>query len=124
MDVANLVDTRRQENPSTNDTWIVGDIGHTSCRADASLRTISETVLFGVNGGLFVPIPYDGDMFATRKKSVVALTHDSVLLDKDTSNLEALTWTSGRRDLDNLLEVFIPGGTMGSHHRQTRQPLL
>jgi hypothetical protein len=44
----------------------MGNVGDTSFGAYASFGTIGQTILFGMDGGLFVAVSYDGDVFASR----------------------------------------------------------
>lgn len=44
----------------------MGNVGDASFGAYASFGAIGQTILFGVDGGLFMTVSYDGDVFAAR----------------------------------------------------------
>jgi len=44
----------------------MGDVGDASFGSYASFGAIGQTILFGVDGSLFVAVSYDGDVFASR----------------------------------------------------------
>ena len=63
--VSDLFDSRGEEESGTDDARKVSDIGDTFGGADTAFGTVGKTVLFGVDGGLFVSISDDGDMFTS-----------------------------------------------------------
>lgn len=47
-----------------------------------SLRTIRQAILFRMDGGLFVSISYNRDVFASRKKSIISLAYNTIIANK------------------------------------------
>ncbi len=93
------------------------DIGGATKGRHAPFGAIGDAVLFCVHGGLLVSLPNNGDVLTSRQKPIVALAHNAIILHQKTANLEAFAGAAGGGDLDNLFEVFVPGGALdtGSH---------
>ncbi len=93
----------------------MSNIGGAIQRGNTPFRAVGHTVLFGVDGGLFVSIPNDRLMSAARQKPIVSLADDTVVLDEEASNLKAFARAAGGGHLNNLFEVLVPGGSLRFH---------
>jgi hypothetical protein len=66
MNILNSLNSSRKKHATADDAGVVGDIRSTSITGYATFGAINHSVLFGMNGGLFVTFPNDGIMFASR----------------------------------------------------------
>jgi len=108
MDVLDFMNARCEKDATADDTRIVRNISGTSLRRYAALRAISDRILFGVYGRLFMPVSYHRDMFTAWKEPIISLAHNPVGVDKNTAYVEPLTRASLRRYLHNFLKILVP----------------
>ncbi len=87
------------------------DVSNAFFTADTSFSTVSNGILFGMHCGLLMAVAYNASVFTARKKSIVALTDNTVCFYKKTSDLKSLAWAARSGDLYNFFEVFIPRGS-------------
>ena len=90
----------------------MSDIYNTMFGSHTSLRTIGQAILFGMDGGLFMSVSYNRDVLASRKKSIISLAYNTIIANKQASNMKTMAWTACGSDLYNLFEVIIPGGSL------------
>ncbi len=76
-----------QENATTYNAWIMGDVGSAAFTGNPPLRTIRNGILFGVHGRLFMPIAYNAFVGTSWKEPIVSLTYNSILAYKQASYL-------------------------------------
>jgi hypothetical protein len=65
-----------------------------------------------MNGCLLMTVTDNTGMLTTRKKSIIALTDNTVRFYEKAADLESLAWATFGRDLYNFFEVFIPRGSL------------
>jgi hypothetical protein len=59
MDILDFTNARRQDHAATNNTWVMGYVCTAPVAGNPAFSTIRHRILFGVNGGLFVPFTDD-----------------------------------------------------------------
>jgi hypothetical protein len=59
MDILDFTNARRQDHAATDNTGIMGYVCTTSIAGNPTFGAIRHRILFGVNGGLFVPFADD-----------------------------------------------------------------
>ena len=92
---------------------VMGYVYHTIINGGTPLRRIRDCVNLCVNSRLFMSIPYNRLVVSTCKETIVTHTDESVILDKDTTNLESLTWRADGCEFGSLHEVVVPGNSVG-----------
>lgn len=101
-----------RENFCTVDTWKVGHISDTAFDTTAAPRRIRDSVLFRVDGRLFVPFANSGEVRRPGKKSIVTCGDDPVLpisaADNDAAHMEPLARRTGRKQHCRRHEVLVP----------------
>ena len=105
-------DSRGKEKAKTNNTWIMGDIGYALIAARPAFCGICQTVLFGVNGSLFMSIADNRYMITSWQKSIISLTDNAMIPYQEASYMETFAGTTTAGDLDDFFEVFVPGGSL------------
>ena len=103
-----LSDPRRQQDPGAYDTWIMRDVSTTIQGWDTPFGTITDRILFGMDGRLFVIVPEDRFVFAVRQEPVIPHADDPVVLDQDTAHLKTLTRRSRACGNRQFLEIICP----------------
>jgi hypothetical protein len=109
MNILNGLNPCSKQHATADDTWIMGDIRGTSVTRYTTFGTVNHSVLFGMDGGLFVTFPNDGTVIASRQESVVSLAYDSMVRNKKTSYVKTFAGASCSSYLDNFFEVIVPG---------------
>jgi hypothetical protein len=59
MNILDFTNASRQDHAATNNTGIMGYVCTTPVAGNPTFCTIGHRILFGVNGGLFVPFADD-----------------------------------------------------------------
>ena len=103
-----LTDPCRQQDPRTDDAWVVGDVGYTITGRNTAFGTITDRILFGMDRRLFMFITEDGFVFTIWQKPIVAHTDDPVVLDQHTAYLETLAWRPCACGDCQFLEIVCP----------------
>jgi hypothetical protein len=66
VNILNGLNPRRKKHATADDAGIMGDIGSTTVTGYTAFGAVNDGILFGVDGGLFVTLPNDGIMLASR----------------------------------------------------------
>lgn len=103
-----LTDPRRQQDSRTDDTWVMGDVGYTITGRNTTFSTITDRILFGMDGRLFMIVAKNGLVFAVWEEPIVPHTDDPVVLDQHTANLETFTWRPCACGDCQFLEIICP----------------
>ena len=108
MNVLDFMNASRQKNATADDAGIVCDVRGASKGRYPTLRAIGDCILFRMHGRLLMPVSYNRCVFASRKKSIVSLTYNTIRVNKDATYMKPLTWTSLRGHLHNFLKILVP----------------
>lgn len=103
-----LTDPCRQQNSRTDDTWVMGNVSYTITGRNTTFGTITDRILFGMDGRLFMIVAKNGLVFAVWEESIVPHTDDPVVLDQHTANLETFTWRPCACGDCQFLEIICP----------------
>jgi hypothetical protein len=107
--IMNLGNSGGEEQLSTVDAGIMGDVGVGTADGNPSSGRIGNCILFRMDRGQLMAIPQTGLVGQAWQKTVIPGCHNAIVNGQDTAHMKPLAKGPGSKQQGNAHKVFLPG---------------